>query len=384
MAQVLETVTAQLRADSGQFEQGFKRAEKSVQIFQQRAQGAAIFGGRLQNVLANMAFQAAGVPGPLGKISESMLMFAGGSALVMGVVAGLGLIATAFNKMGEAAEKAEEVARNAAAMFIKHIGAIRGMGEDQRFGIIGRLATLRAELERLQDERVAQGFTIFDKTPAMVRAEHAIGELEAALVRLDASAATSQLPDYFRELDEAVRAAAAGLGTILNPLDDVFQRVEAGPPIPQGILDPDQILGPRLTDEELFEKGRKNLLKNMGDAEFHADLKNLGISAGRQFALGIAEGIEDMGDLLKRIGLTVLDFFITKGITSLFSGGAGAASTFAGVPNASVMPSIEPMGLSINTGAIPPPMTPFDVARDQWWQRALRESFLVARSQGFK
>lgn len=336
--------------------------------------------GTLKQGISSLAFQAAGLPGPLGKMTTSLLSFAGGSALVLGVVAGLGLISAAFNKIGEAAENAEKLSRDAAEAFTKHLGAIRGTGEDQRFGLVTRLRELRTELERLQTERVLQGFTIFDKTRAMVRTEQEIGELVAALGRLDAKAAESQLADHFREVDAAVRAVANSFGTLLNPLADAwFQKVEEGPPIPPQWLDRKQFS--KSLDQDAINKKIREML---GNQDMLDDLTQLGVSAGRQFVLGLIEGIESLEDLLKRVVMTVLDFFITKGITSILSGGSAFVANATSAPAAAMSPYTEPLGLQLSMTNYPPPRTPFDMARDVEVQRWLRETLLVARSQGFQ
>src|SRR5262245_37557597 len=64
----------------------------------------------MQQGMRALAFEAAGVGGPLGKVTQGLLMFGGGSALVLGAAAGIGLVAAAykgFTADARAAEKAQ-------------------------------------------------------------------------------------------------------------------------------------------------------------------------------------------------------------------------------------------------------------------------------------
>jgi len=59
----------------------------------------------LETGLQSLAFEAAGIQGPIGRVAEGLLRFGGGSALVLGAVAGLGLIAAAYRASAAEAEQ---------------------------------------------------------------------------------------------------------------------------------------------------------------------------------------------------------------------------------------------------------------------------------------
>ena len=59
----------------------------------------------LETGLQSLAFEAAGIQGPLGRVAEGFLRFGGGSALVLGAAAGLGLIAGAYKLAAAEAEQ---------------------------------------------------------------------------------------------------------------------------------------------------------------------------------------------------------------------------------------------------------------------------------------
>lgn len=50
----------------------------------------------LRQAITGLAFQATGTAGPVGRLASALLLFAGGSSLVIGVAAGIGAIATAY------------------------------------------------------------------------------------------------------------------------------------------------------------------------------------------------------------------------------------------------------------------------------------------------
>lgn len=99
-----------------------------------------------------LAFQAAGIPGPIGKVSSGLLTLAGGSSLVLGVTAGIAAIGIAFklssdevNKFSDANQKAQETLR---AITVQGHPEIAGRlaGHEQIGDLQGQLASARGEL----------------------------------------------------------------------------------------------------------------------------------------------------------------------------------------------------------------------------------------------
>ena len=123
MAKVGDVLVA-FRADVGQFTRGIRDAQADMGKFQTsvtRVQApvtqTTTIVNKLERALGGAAFAAAGVPGPLGKAASIMLQFGTGGAVTLGVIAGLGAIAVAWqairmeaNLAAEAQKKAAEVA----------------------------------------------------------------------------------------------------------------------------------------------------------------------------------------------------------------------------------------------------------------------------------
>ena len=91
---------------------GIARANAALRTLETQGGPGAGRGIKIaQEGLRTLAFQAAGLPGPLGRVAEGLLKFGGGSAAVLGATAGIGLIIAAYkilNIEAEAAKRANE------------------------------------------------------------------------------------------------------------------------------------------------------------------------------------------------------------------------------------------------------------------------------------
>lgn len=111
--------------------------------------GLRAFEGGLQS----LALEAAGVQGPLGRITEGLLRFGGGSGLVLGAAAGIGVIALAYNALTKESREAaeaqqklrEELVRTAAARAEAKVPESQKIGRD--------VSSARDELAQLNEER---------------------------------------------------------------------------------------------------------------------------------------------------------------------------------------------------------------------------------------
>ena len=107
--------------------------------------------GRLTNVVQTLAIQATGVNPLMGRLGSTLGMFAFGSVLMTGVLAGLAAVAVAWRKIGEDARIAEERLADAVAR-------IRERGEAERVAAMGGEAAadqleVAKELQRVLREQ---------------------------------------------------------------------------------------------------------------------------------------------------------------------------------------------------------------------------------------
>lgn len=141
-------------ADNG-LSAGLAKANAGLQQLGKSGPGARSGLRAVEMGARSLAFEAAGLQGPLGRIAAGLLQLGGGSALVLGVVAGVGAIALAYRALTadsraaaeEQAKLRDELVRTAAQ---RAAGLIP---ETQQIG--SNVATARAELARLNRERSA-------------------------------------------------------------------------------------------------------------------------------------------------------------------------------------------------------------------------------------
>src|ERR1043166_9669357 len=96
----------------------------------------------MERGLSTLAFEAAGVTGPMGRIAESLLKFGGGSTLVLGAAAGIGLIAEAWKASAAEAVRAVDAMIDARKRLA---GVIAKAGSDSS-------DEMRAQFRRAIDE----------------------------------------------------------------------------------------------------------------------------------------------------------------------------------------------------------------------------------------
>jgi hypothetical protein len=75
---------------------GLAKLNDQIKGVEKAAPGGARGVRAIETGLQSLAFSATGVEGPIGRVAEGMLRFSGGSGLVLGATAGIGLIAGAY------------------------------------------------------------------------------------------------------------------------------------------------------------------------------------------------------------------------------------------------------------------------------------------------
>src|SRR5882762_8125086 len=96
---VVSTITARLEADTQNFEAGMAQATQTTGRLEggfQKANGGTT---TLRRGLTGLAFQLTGTTGPLGRVAQGLLLFEGGSTLVLGVAAGIAAIGLALRAL---------------------------------------------------------------------------------------------------------------------------------------------------------------------------------------------------------------------------------------------------------------------------------------------
>jgi hypothetical protein len=179
--------------DSG-LSAGLATANDQLQRLKKSGPDAAMGVRGVEQGVRMLAFQAAGLPGPLGRIAAGLLQLGGGNALVLGVVAGVGAIGLAIRLMSQDARD------NAAAQeeMLKKLGQLGPHAQ-------ATAARIRiAELERLRDTP-----TLLERGGTLVK-----GLLGPAL---GGASLAEQRQAIERQIAEQKMLLGSALGTVAKP-----------------------------------------------------------------------------------------------------------------------------------------------------------------------
>lgn len=102
-----DAIIRTLFSDSG-LSIGLAKANAALRQLEQSGPGASRGVKAAEQGLRTLAFQAAGLPGPLGRVADGLLRFGGGSAAVLAVTAGIGLVVGAYKLLNQSAEETKK------------------------------------------------------------------------------------------------------------------------------------------------------------------------------------------------------------------------------------------------------------------------------------
>lgn len=401
---VLDTITFRLQADVAQFQNGLAQASGSVNSFTTNAGASHRAVSLFRAGLTGLAVQATGVSGPVGRLAQAMLLFSGGGALVLGAAAGIGVIATAYQHLAKRAEEAEAAQRKLAEFRTSRLQAIGAITDPaQAENAVQRLREMRSLFaEQTRDMSTLSGVlgeATFDATKLA----------DAMLGRLGPAA--KDTAQQIAALEAAIRAVDLARWKEFNEEQAAFiqqmQQLATIPPpeVKPFIFDPDDIhdvgkeVGKRFAEgiEEGFRQAAADLkravkteLGKLKDVtqDVQTQMEQMGRDAIRAFVSGIIDGTADFFDLLASVLKSFLIGTVTDAIGGFLFGSGGSKVGFASTAGEGrVIPELNPsvmtpaMNLTVN---LPPARSPFDMARDADWQRALRESLTVAKGGGFR
>lgn len=376
----LERIRAVLTADSAHFVNGMNRARGSIDGFVTRAGQSNRAIGIMRNGMVALATQAVGAQNSVGRLAQGLLMLGGGGGLVLGVAAGIGAISLAYKVLTRDTKEAEEAQKDL-------VKALQGVGaHGQLVAAQMELSQARAALGPAFD--VSQrGF--FGRIAAIFASEgQEVTQQEEALRRVSAAenavATAAQLVAKWQAgiAEDAEREAAARTRSLMA-LDKMVAKMPGKDLVEAGRLKglhADDAVGAKFMYE-----GMRGSLDSLGNkmrfgleqGGITEDMRNFGISVGRQFAMGMLEGIESMRDLFKMILMSVLDFGIGMFLNSILP---GAGTITQGIKGQVVGPA--QINMNMNMSKLQP-LTAFAIAKDPGFQQVIRESILVASSQGF-
>lgn len=431
---LIETITAKLQADVGDFQAGLRTAEASVAAFQQRT-SATMFGKggfatgqrAAQEIMAAMgkdaatvattldrvslaakgvggsmhattgltrafrtglqalASQAIGLPGPLGRMASALLVFGTGGLVTTAVLAGLAGIAIGIARTKKAIQGLVDEMERIRTIRMGQVVPVGRAGPEQLAALQDWLRGLQEAQRRAAD--IVRPFQGRPTTGIFAPPQHILDTLNAMIPRQQQILATQrqiavvtqQIADANTIVLEAVEAQLSIEGQLNEErrLGKLFKQEELAAAL--------ALIKLPTIGEELAAKGNKLFkpedlgLKDLSN-NLNKQFAQMGLDAMQSLARSLLTGAKNIKELL--FGL-LLDF----SLGGIFAG-IGKALGISGVSNVVAAPtanlSAQPMQLQVGSGNWPPPRTPFDMSRDAEIQRWLREAILVARNQGFR
>lgn len=375
----LETIRAKLIADARQFITEMEKARGALGA--PGANGGGLTGASerssralkvLRGGMVSLAVQATQASGPVSKLAQGVLLFGGGGGLVLAVAAGIGALSLAYKALTQDTREAQQAQED----MMKALGGIGAHGQLTAARI--RLRELQGALKKLQEPfgpfmNETRGTTgqIEEQQRKIATQLIRIAELEREVAKW-----SEQMADD-AEKEAAARARIAALLRVVpdTPMtalgESLFQRDQARM---RGRL------GVEIAAEETaklqgdyFKFAARDIFLKSGISE---TVKNFGVSVGRQFIMGMLEGIESAQDLFRMVLLSVLDFGIGMLLNNIIPGGS-----VLGIAGQQVGPAS--FSVNMNMGGLQP-LTAFAISRDPGFQQVIREAILVAGSQGFK
>lgn len=184
MAVVVGRMVAVLEAQTANFDARMSAASQQLNRMEGTSSSAHRGLNLLRGGLQQLSFSAAGVSGPLGKVTAGLLTLSGGGGLLLGVTAAVGLLALAQNALAEstkAAAKAQEDWIHALEKTPSGTALARRIDVQTAQANLDRLLRMQA-LPGHQDE----GFTAI----AAARSALATAQIAATAAQRDANDAT--------------------------------------------------------------------------------------------------------------------------------------------------------------------------------------------------
>ena len=422
-------LVVRIRADINQLARGLNAAQNGINGM---SNGARPGLRRLETAFLAIGVRAAGIQGPIGSLSRQLLQFAGGGLVTAGVIAGVGAMALAWQKLTEKTKDLKQQADEAAKSLLKlpeqvaiaqaqmtagqralklerERQLLTGEAEPTTFRerllttqripgsayAVARLKEIVPELARLQSAVAAGTQTITD---LLIKDESALAAYFDRWEQFDAQARvwakrndiaklTGEQREALLEAERALEAYVQGWRSWDAQAKKQAQETRIQRTlftIQSGITDPSGRALPNFAAlvEEAMRQARATLRKSQQflrleqlKLDLVSGFREIGIAAGAALAEGIAGGYKmTIGGFLRSIFSQVVGHIVRVGLNALIP--------IPGISAAKVAPVA--IGGAVDFSSFPAATNPLASARDKDWQRFLRESQLVAASQGFR
>jgi hypothetical protein len=411
----LGEITARLTADATSFTTGMGQASTAVEHFQNSASSATtgtrtfyegveqagIFATgsergirRMEFALGSLAASSLDVSHPIGQLAEGLLLFGGGSALTVGVLAGIAGIAAAIKLLGDNSDFAATSVKKIEEQVKALAKALPETKMADHAAMVENLAKQTKELEGqlfLAHTRVVELSNLFGEHAARTEdARKAYVALVDEVRKVHAAMAELAQPGMMSAVEAVtgfVRTAASSVvmgGRVQGGRGNVGMFVPPEDNIISGMAQTNiGTTGAGQVADDVMDKAEKR---------FRERAAAIGLNTMRELIQGLINGTNDFGKLLESAVLELIEARLIGPIHKLLQiaspSGAGmfigqmlAEGIGVGMRTVSLGPMALNMNLNVQKSGN---LSPFDTARDADWQRAYRESALVAHQQGFR
>lgn len=209
---------------------GMTQAGLSARKLTDASEGSTRGLGKVQNALVGLAVQGTATAGPVGKLIEGLLLFGAGSTVVLGVAAGVSVIALAYRKVTEEARRTEEAAKKARDAIRESLAA--------RAGPLPELFQQQEDLEKQRRALVARGEQTITDAKTGVSRERGLGTEEQAelddIVRRQAdlgNAIERAKAEQRRQQSEALQTITALTTDAQTLAQEIIRRQQLGLPV---------------------------------------------------------------------------------------------------------------------------------------------------------
>ncbi len=393
---------------------------------------------RMEFALGSLAAEATGANHALGTLIEGLLLFGSGSVLTVAALAGIAAIAVAFkemdrgwkdteadiDKLGKSLDALGPHAKLVAEQIKLAFLQAKGDAEGASLGFFDEIVTFWANVLRglpnapgaddlrklllssgAQTQLIADVQLTADIADQQEKVNLAAEEYQKKLTEgndrlqerldgfLDQIAIQQSSVRFQDEFRDAVRDANAEVKALNSEMElwtkfgaDLGEVMFQGQRFSLGKGEDNTLFG---QISKTVEESNRQMDKILAEQERHA--KEWGMRISRALVDGISGNLNSLGALLKSIieewiNVNIITpFIVSLGIFSPSRFGMYVGQMLAeGVAVVAGRSKIGVMGLALTVNVSGGSPDPFTAARDNAWQRTLRESILVANQQGFK
>lgn len=387
----MQQVVTTTQRTASQVQSIIQPTQQLGQSLGQTATAGKLFGvslGSLRGSLASLVSGLAGVPGPLGNIASKFAMFGAGGGVTVAVLAGITALVAGWRSLTQETRDQEAAVDDLVASYNEMFGATVRLRREQALQAVedakrGRLQILPGTtgpfgmplVTRLQD------------TQELIRAQQALQAAERAYAEHNR-----------KVMEPGLRAAADAANAYAAALDATEQAVK-------NAKDKSPTNTRQKVEEvaEIFDLRKPKGGDKTGTEQAVQGARDAAQAMSQAFMAAFTESKEAIGDRIASVLRSAIQGAIQRLIEEkLFDALLKAFSPDKGIVSGGILPNIPIIGgilgglglappmpaaggtIIVPLDALPPALSPVEVARDVQHQTLWMETARVAEANGFR